>query len=205
MTAEAAKVRKGRKFDQVVCGARDIFLRDGYEGASVDDIARAAGVSKATLYNYFPDKRLLFLEVATGQCQFQTDEVLGSVDLTRPPREVLPVAARSYMRFVLSPLGQSIFRVCVSETERFPEIGREFFECGPKLVHTYLVAYLQGAVTRGEAAIEDLDLAADQFAQLCKAGLWDKLAFGIKDSYDEAELDRVVDGAVDMFMARYGT
>ncbi len=48
-------VKRGRKFDQVLQGAREIFMSDGFEGASVDDIARAAGVSKATLYSYFPD------------------------------------------------------------------------------------------------------------------------------------------------------
>ena len=53
-------IKKGRKFDQVIEGARTVFMRDGYEGASVDDIAREAGVSKATLYSYFPDKRVLF-------------------------------------------------------------------------------------------------------------------------------------------------
>ena len=61
-------VRTGRKFDQVLEGARTIFLAVGFEGASVDDIAREAGVSKATLYSYFPDKRLLFTEVARTEC-----------------------------------------------------------------------------------------------------------------------------------------
>ena len=60
----ATVVRTGRKFDQVLAGAREVFMADGFEGASVDDIARAAGVSKATLYSYFPDKKLLFMEVA---------------------------------------------------------------------------------------------------------------------------------------------
>ena len=64
MTSDQTKVRKGRKFDQVLAGARDVFMADGFEGASVDAIARVAGVSKATLYSYFPDKRLLFMEVA---------------------------------------------------------------------------------------------------------------------------------------------
>ena len=68
MTETAAIVRTGRKFDQVIAGARAVFLADGFEGASVDDIAKAAGVSKATLYSYFPDKRLLFLEVARTEC-----------------------------------------------------------------------------------------------------------------------------------------
>jgi AcrR family transcriptional regulator len=66
MTQTAQVVRKGRKFDQVLTGARKVFMADGFEGASVDDIARAAEVSKATLYSYFPDKKLLlgdFLDI----------------------------------------------------------------------------------------------------------------------------------------------
>ena len=60
---KALPVTRGRKFLQVLEGARTIFLRDGFEGAAVDDIAREAGVSKATLYSYFPDKRIMFMEV----------------------------------------------------------------------------------------------------------------------------------------------
>ena len=60
---KALPVTRGRKFLQVLEGARTIFLRDGFEGAAVDDIAREAGVSKATLYSYFPDKRVMFMEV----------------------------------------------------------------------------------------------------------------------------------------------
>ena len=59
-----SKVVKGRKFTQVLEGARTVFLRDGFEGASVDDIAREAGVSKATLYSYFPEKKMMLIEVA---------------------------------------------------------------------------------------------------------------------------------------------
>ena len=58
----------------------NVFLRDGFDGASVDDIAREAGVSKATLYSYFPDKRLLFLEVAKTECARQADEAVKLID-----------------------------------------------------------------------------------------------------------------------------
>ena len=204
MGADAAKVRRGRKYDQVIGGARDIFLREGFEGASVDDIARAAGVSKATLYNYFPDKRLLFMEVATGQCQAQAHAVLAQVDLTRPPREVLPVAAKAYMRFALSELGTAMFRIAVSEAARFPEVGEEFYRCGLGMVRTYLVDYLQGASERGEVRIDDFEIAAEQFAMLCKAGLWTRRLFGLDRDVPDAEVDRVIDEAVETFMARFG-
>ncbi|MDJ0820217.1 MAG: TetR/AcrR family transcriptional regulator [Paracoccaceae bacterium] len=205
MTAEATTVRKGRKFDQVLDGAREVFLRDGFEGASVDDIARAAGVSKATLYSYFPDKRLLFMEVASVQCQRQADGALMTMDLTQPPRVVLKEVARTFLGFIFSDMGQRIFRICVAEADRFPDLGRQFYQSGPMRMRQALVTYLQAAMLRGEVQIDDMDLAADQFAELCKADLWPKLIFGLKDSFSDAEITRIVDGAVDTFMARYGT
>lgn len=203
MTAEAV-VRKGRKFEQVLDGAREVFMRDGFEGASVDDIAREAGVSKATLYSYFPDKRLLFLEVASNQCCRQADEAMLAIDLSRPPREVLPKAAHHFLSFIYSEMGQRIFRICVAEADRFPELGRQFYQSGPMVMHGALVSYLEASEQRGELKIDDLKLAADQFAELCKADIWVKLLFGIRDMPSKPEIARIVDGAVETFMARYG-
>ena len=73
--------RAGRKFDQVLEGARQVFMADGFESANVDDIARVAGVSKATLYSYFPDKALLFSEVARCECDRMAEEAMSEADL----------------------------------------------------------------------------------------------------------------------------
>ncbi|MCX8509759.1 MAG: TetR/AcrR family transcriptional regulator [Rhodobacteraceae bacterium] len=204
MAGEAGAVRKGRKFDQVLEGARAIFSRDGFEGASVDDIARAADVSKATLYSYFPDKRVLFVEVAKRECRKQADEALELVSLTAPPALVLPEAARRIIDFFLSEFGRQVFRICVAEADRFPELGQEFYESGPALVRDRISAYLNGAVARGELVIEDTHLAADQFAELCKADIFPALIFGVRRSFTLADRDRIVRGAVEMFLARYG-
>ncbi|MFZ7093039.1 TetR/AcrR family transcriptional regulator [Primorskyibacter sp. 2E233] len=203
MTTEAV-VRKGRKFDQVLDGAREIFLRDGFEGASVDDIARAAGVSKATLYSYFPDKRLLFMEVASDQCCRQADEALVTMDLSRPPREVLREAGHRFLSFIYSEMGQRIFRICVAESDRFPELGRQFYQSGPMTMRRALTTYLEQSRARGELVIDDMNLAADQFAELCKADLWPKLIFGLQTDFEQHEVDRILDGAIETFMARYG-
>lgn len=199
-----ATVRKGRKFDQVIDGARDIFLRDGFEGANVDEIAREAGVSKATLYSYFPDKRLLFIEVASAQCGRQADEAVLSIDTSRSPREVLSQAGHKFLGFLYSEMGQRIFKICLSESERFPDLGQQFYQSGPMIMRRVMVDYLSSARARNELQVDDIDLAADQFAELCKADLWPKLLFGIQSTVTEAEITRVVDGAVDTFMARYG-
>jgi AcrR family transcriptional regulator len=198
------QIRKGRKFDQVLEGARTIFLRDGFDGASVDDIAREAGVSKATLYSYFPDKRLLFMEVAKSECARQADEALAAIDFRQPPKVVLSQAARQIIDFMASDLGQGIFRLCVAEGERFPELGRAFYASGPELVHRSLLGYLKLATDRGELVIDDLDLAAHLFAEMCKADLHPKLVFGVECCPASADKERVIRGAVSMFLARYG-
>ena len=204
MTANTDKVRKGRKFDQVLAGAREVFMADGFEGASVDDIARVAGVSKATLYSYFPDKKFLFMEVADRECQRQNLEAMESITFDAPPREMLGRTGRHFLRFITSVFGQQVFRLCVAESDRFPELGRRFYNSGPATVRREIAGYFQTAIDRGQLQIEDPLLAADQFGELCKADLWPRLMFGVTKTVSDAEIDRVVDSAVDMFMARYG-
>lgn len=200
---EAVAVRRGRKFDQVLEGARAVFRADGYEGASVDAIARAAGVSKATLYSYFADKRLLFLEVARSECDMQVGEADAVLSDHRRPREVLMVAADRMLAFFLSELGQSIFRMFLAESARFPDLGQAIYETGPQRFRRRMVAYLGKAVEAGDLVIDDLELAADQFAELCKAGLFYEVMFGIRKRVTPEEHRRVVEGAVEMFLARY--
>lgn len=204
MTTTDQKVRKGRKYDQVLEGARSVFMSDGFEGASVDEIARAAAVSKATLYSYFPDKRLLFMAVANAECARQASEAVDKIDIEAPPRTVLSQAGHHFLRFITSTFGVQVFRICVAESDRFPEIGQNFYNSGPAMMRSEMASYFEGAEARGELRIADYKLAADQFGELCKADLWPRLIFGISKSVSDAEIDRVVEGAVDMFMARYG-
>lgn len=204
ITAVQTETRKGRKYDQVLEGARTVFLRDGFDGASVDDIAREAGVSKATLYSYFPDKRLLFMAVAQLECRRQSDEAEAVIDTSAPVAQVLTEAATRITGFVLSDFGQRVFRICVAESDRFPGLGQEFYQSGPLLIRERLSEHLRCSIARGELAIDDVTLAADQFIQLCKADLHERMIFGMADSCTTADRTRIIDSAVAMFMARYG-
>lgn len=204
MNINAKQVRRGRKFEQVLEGARDVFLKDGFEGASVDEIARVAKVSKATLYSYFPDKRLLFMEVANSECMRQSQEAIESIVANAPPRDVLSQVGHQFLRFITSTFGQQIFRICVAQSDRFPEIGQQFYNSGPTVMCNELTQYFEQAEERGELKIEDHKLAADQFCELCKADIWPRLMFGISQTVTDDEINRVVDGAVEMFVARYG-
>lgn len=204
MTVATLAIRKGRKFDQVLDGARQVFMSDGFEGASVDEIARVANVSKATLYSYFPDKRLLFMEVATSECQRQARDALDNINVEALPREVLTQTGMHFLRFITSDFGQRIFRICVAESDRFPELGRKFYNSGPAVFRAEMAAYFEQAEMRGELRIDDYTMAADQFGELCKADVWPRLIFGVMDKVSEDEIRRVVENAVDTFLARYG-
>lgn len=204
MTQAATILRTGRKFDQVLRGAREVFMADGFEGASVDEIARVAGVSKATLYSYFPDKRLLFMEVAQTECTLMSEKIMSMIDESLPVRDVLMLTAVQVITFLTSEFAQQVFRICVAERDRFPELGRAFYAAGPENGRERISEYLDKAVAAGELKIDNIPMAAEQFSELCKVKLWTRAVFGIQNQFTEAEIRDVAGHAVDMFLARYG-
>jgi TetR/AcrR family transcriptional repressor of mexJK operon len=202
MNAEA-RIRKGRKFDQVIEGAKAVFLREGFEGASVDEIARDAGVSKATLYSYFPDKQHLFLAVIETECGHQSEVEILLHASEQDVEQTLRIICKTLITFFLSRFGQDMFRVCVAEAQRFPELGRTFYDSGPKRWGRKISQYLDSPKAREALDIDDTHLAADQLAQLCRADLMLKVLFGIDKDPPEAEIDRIADEAVKTFLARF--
>ncbi|MGH1330392.1 MAG: TetR/AcrR family transcriptional regulator [Paracoccaceae bacterium] len=204
MRMSGGEIKQGRKFDAVLNGARTVFLRDGFEGATVDNIAREAQVSKATLYSYFADKRVLFIEVALRECQRQAHEHQGNTDLSLPPEIMLSVIARKLVDFKLSDLGRNLYRIYFSEADRFPQFVQSFNASGPDLVRASLTDYFRAAIARGELVIEDLTLAADQFVELSKASIFPECVLDRERVFSEAEIARVINGAIDVFLAKYG-
>lgn len=199
------RVTKGRKYDQVLKGAREVFLAAGFEGASVDDIAKASKVSKATLYKYFTDKRLLFIEVANVECQRQAEIAIAQIQSDGPVSKALYNSATIMARFLTSDLGRQTYRIAVGESERFPEVGRAFYFAGPSIARNALQDYLRGRVQAKELVIDDVELAADQFIELCKASHHIQSVMGVKTDFSDAEIDRVIKGAVKVFLRCYGT
>lgn len=198
-------VRKGRKHDQVLKGAHEVFMAEGYEGANVDDIARAAGVSKATLYSYFPDKRALFASVAQAACEEQTRVALSFADEEGTFAELLYKGCRSFMAFMYSPFGIQMFRTVIAESARFPEFGRQFWATGPAMAHSEMIVLFKEAVADGDLApIDDFELAAETLTELCKVYLHPRLMLGVMSTVSDEDLDRIAHNAVDTFMARFG-
>lgn len=192
------------KARQILAGAKQVFLELGYEGTSVEEIARRAKVSKGTLYNYFPDKRTLFVAVVERECQEQSQRIFQIKSDGEAIETVLRGIARNYVELFVSPFAQSIFRVVIAEAQRFPDLGLTFYHSGPDVGTHRLMQVFAAAVERGELVIEDLELAAQQFIELCKADLFYKCLLCIKDSVTEAEIERVANGAVTTFLQAFG-
>jgi len=200
---ETLSPRAERKCAQLLDGARAIILARGFEGAKVDDIARQAGVSKATMYRYYPDKSAIFAAVMQRNCGQQACAMSGVETEGRPIADVLTDIGERYAKFVLTPDAIRMFRTAVAESERFPVIGEAFYASGPDLGRVALAPILRAAAARGEIAIDDIDLAAQRFFVLCEAELFFKQLFGIVARYDDAQIADHVRGAVAAFVRMY--
>ncbi len=197
-------VTRGRKFAQVLEGARTVFLRDGFEGASVDDIAREAGVSKATLYSYFPDKRLMFIEVFRAELLRSSTDTSALTEVDLPVAQVLPFIVQMISSHAVSDFGLSVYRISIAEAERFPTLAREYYEAGPAQLRDQLTHYLERCIEQGELKIADIELAADQLIELSTASIQDRAILMGADSISPEQMRRVNRGAVEMFLACYG-
>lgn len=195
--------RAERKCAQLLDGARAVILARGFEGASVDDIAREAGISKATLYRYYPDKSALFAAVMARDCGRQSEAMDGLCVEGRPLEAVLADIGARYITFGLSAQAQSVFRTAVAESERFPDIGRAFYESGIDNARATLAPLIAAAMERGELVAEDADLAAHRFFGLCKAEMFFKRLFGVVESYRCDEIAARASDAARVFIRMY--
>jgi AcrR family transcriptional regulator len=189
---------------QILEGARKVFLSAGFDGASMSEIARAAGVSKGTLYVYFDSKDALF-EALTIDQKRGLAEALFSLDPDDPDtRGVLTRLGHIYLREVGKPDHVSLVRMVIGACEKFPHLGQSFFEAGPALGVARLSAYFEAQVAAGRLRKADTDLAAKHFLHLCQAGHFTGLLFAAGGELSESDMHRRVDEAVRVFMAGYG-
>jgi AcrR family transcriptional regulator len=193
--------RRGR----IVAGASAIFVRDGYEGASMAQIADAARVSKGTLYNYFPSKQALFEAFVRERCATLVENVFGEPDAAA----LLDLAAelgrigRTMLSMMMSPDGRAIYRVVVMESSKFPELAKAFYNAGPRTMTDRMASWLARQIDAGTLRPHDPKFAAEQFFALTQARLLMQARTDATFVASAAEIDFVVDGAVAVFLAAY--
>jgi len=188
---------------QILAGAREVFLERGFDAASMGDIARAAGVSKGTLYVYFEDKVDLFGALVSRECE-ETAEAMFVLDAAEPDLEAaLTKLGLSFVEAMLRPCHVATVRTVIAVADKFPTIGLRFLEAGPNSGTRRLSAFLQAKVEQGVLEIEDTDAAASLFLSLSKDTILAPVLFGAAASIDRAQIETVVARAVKLFMSVY--
>jgi AcrR family transcriptional regulator len=187
---------------QILDGARKVFMDLGFDGASMGEIARAAGVSKGTLYVYFADKSRLFEAILEQEAQEQ-GEIGFNFDSTRDVTTTLHEFGEAYIALICRPGGGSAIRTVMAIAERMPEVGRRYYERVLEKTINRLAAYLDAHVKRGELAIDDGQLAASQFMLMCQASLFLPFIFQAAPPPSPERIRHVVESAVRMFLAAY--
>lgn len=193
------------KRQAVLEAAADLFIAQGYGAVSTDAIARAANVSKATLYAYFRSKDSLFATIITEACRANFDWENELRADTADVRSALIGFGRRVLRFLLEEHALAIHRVVMAESARFPELGRAFFEGGPATARTRLGAWLAAQTQAGRLHVADPPLAAEQLMALVRAGPHLRATLGVPPKPDEAEIEATITAAVETFLAAYGS
>jgi AcrR family transcriptional regulator len=187
---------------QILDGARKVFMDLGFDGASMGEIARAAQVSKGTLYVYFADKCALF-ESILEQEALQYGQVVFNFDPARDAETTLKDFGRAYIHLLCRPGGGSAIRTVMAIAERMPDVGRRYYARVLDKTINRLSDYLKIHAASGDLRIDDCDLAASQFMELCKASLFLPFVFQAAPAPSEERMTEVVDSATRMFLAAY--
>jgi len=193
----------GAKRRQIMDGARQVFLSAGFDGASMNDIARAAGVSKGTLYAYFDSKDHLFEAIIRAE-KAQAAERLCAFRHEGDAREMLTDFGVRLMQRICEPGTLALARVVIAAAEKFPNVGRAFYEAGPLYGATRLAEELENLQEAGVLRVPDPERAAWQFLDLCQSYVFKRLIFGVVDSISRDDIEASVEAGVDVFLKAYG-
>lgn len=198
---------QGDRRDAILRAAIDVFGREGYARASIDEIARLAGVAKPTVYNKFADKATLFIEAVAGAAARSNDRVGEVVDSmkTHPEdlRAELERVGTALVGCATHPEGTAVIRLQMTEHSTF---GREFDTIrvkGRDRTLDRLAGKLAQLAATGQLHISDPQRAARQFLALVNDDALIRSGFGTT-VLSEHDVEGPVESAVDTFLAAFG-
>lgn len=192
------------KREQILDGAKRIFLRDGFDAASMNDITREAGVSKGTIYVYFENKEDLFGALIERERNRVVETVRSVLDNHETMEEALYSFGLSLTMHIISEQTIRSMRSVIGVIDRMPKLADRFFSSASANGVTVLEAYLIRQVEAGELVIDDTDLAARQFIEMSMAGLFKRRLFGnIPAPKSPDEISHIIQSAVRVFFAAY--
>ena len=203
-----SETQTDRKHRAMVDAARSLFLKQGYDGTSMEEIAVKAAVSKQTVYKHFTDKKRLFEEIVLATTS-QVDRVVGLVAGplvdTLDLKKDLTLLGRQFIAALMDPRLLRLRRLVIANADRMPELGRTWYAQGFERVLATLATSFAALSKRRLLSLEDPLIAAHHFVGLL---LWipvnQAMFTGDDEPYAKAALDRYADASVGAFLAAYG-
>jgi AcrR family transcriptional regulator len=192
-----------RREQRILDAALVIFSERGFVGASMDDIAAEAGISKPTLYQYFPSKDELF----SAMMSQERDHMLESFESPLGSGMVAELYAFSwhYAEIVLRPEMLNLARLIISEAQRLPEIGRTYQASGPDRVLAGMMGYLVRQRDAGRLDFEDAELAAEDLWGLILSAPRNRVLHVPDAMPDRETLERYIRNGLRVFLRAYST
>lgn len=196
--ARSASGRSGlsdKKREAILQGAKAAFLKEGFGGASMDQVAALAGVSKMTVYRHFGSKEELFAGVITELCHFIVAEDLDAI-FAQEPRQALRAFARKMTDIVFEPDTAELHRIVIAESRRFPKLGELFYQTGPQACIDALEAFFLRHKGDPQLRISEPRRSAEEFLELLRGYSHLKMLLGIARAPSKREIDQRIDSAV---------
>jgi TetR/AcrR family transcriptional repressor of mexJK operon len=192
------------KARQVIEAARLLFSEHGFAAVSMDQVAKSAGVSKATVYAHFQSKEQLFVAIVGNACRLYAEAVMPEVRDAPNIRVALTRIGHAIAAFLTAPRTMAIYRIIVAEGPRFPELARGYYDFGPRAFKRMLAGFLAEAVAKGQLRIQNPRLAAELFCGMVRGPLYLQVLLDCPDP-EAPDAEAVVNGAVEIFMRSLGT
>lgn len=197
-----------RKRRAILDAAIKVFLKSGYLGTNMDEIAALSEVSKQTIYKHFSSKEALFVEMVTSMTDAASDTVHNQIPELSDDKDIagfLQVYAHRQLTVVLTPRLMQLRRLVIGEVARFPELARVLYERGPQRAVAALAKAFERLAARGLLVIDDPLIAASHFNWLIMAEPLNKaMLLGDEAIPKPAALRRHAAEGVRVFLAAYG-
>lgn len=197
--------RDAGKNTAIVNAASRLFLEKGFDGASMDEVARRAGVSKQTVYSHFSSKELLFSEsIHAVIVKYHPDIALEKVKDHSLETDLCAVC-ENYARLLMSEDAMAMFRLLVNAASKGPALADIFWKSGPAYMQAKLQEFLQSWIDRGELEISDTGKASDLLITLVKGKAHFMQSIGLISTVSEEQLQQNVAEATETFLKLYRT
>jgi AcrR family transcriptional regulator len=202
MPGRPRQIGEAERRELLIESAETIFVELGYTAASVDDIARHAGMSKKTLYQLFDTKESLFAAVIAARRAALKEMIEAQCcGDARAPEDVLHLFLGQVARFVLARRQSALYRLVIAESQRAPELARAFYREGPSKVRLALTQWLERQREEGKMTVPDPDSAASMLFSMVIGEPQMRLLIGDLYEPDEKAIDERVERAVNLFLA----